>query len=290
MPRDLRLAVARGRSARAGRRVLAFVAGTTLLASCTDLAPGSIEYRADPLSLADASTLQTGDLADPAWACLDDPTPVEPPPEVPSVSFVMPIVDSTTGLPPADLSVRACQLIDVSCLAPVNPTPAGVGDDGLVHLSLPFEFGGFLEITSSDTVPSLFFLYEPLRRDTVSSALPLISTGALVALATNNGVSLDSTNDGLLLIRTYDCDGQSAANVRLSTDRGGQLFTFVGGLPLVGDHPTSDDGIGGFINVPPGFARVEGRHAQTGELTGAASLVVRPEWMTYGDLHPTSVN
>jgi hypothetical protein len=261
-----------------------------MLAGCAELAPGSVEFGADPLSLPDAGILQGGSLVDPAWACLDSSAPAEPPPEVERVSFTLPVVDSATGLPPPDLTTFACQLIDVNCLTPVNPEPVGVSEDGLVHLSLPFEFGGFVEIRSSETVPSLFFVHEPLRQDTVTQPLPLISTGALVALATNNGVSLDSTNDGLLLIRTYDCDGESAANVHLSTDRGGQLFTFVGGLPLVGDNPTSDDGIGGFINVPPGFARVEGRHTRTGQLTGAASLVVRPEWMTYGDLHPRALD
>jgi hypothetical protein len=252
-----------------------------LLVGCVELKAGS-----DEAPLASDGALKTFSSLGPEWSCLDTPPPIEPPSTERRVSFSMPIIESISGLPPASLKVRACALLDVPCLMPTTPDPVGPSEDGLVHLSLPRGFDGFLEITSPDTAPALFFMHEPLERDTEAQALPLISALGLAALAANNGAELDLSKSGLIVVRTYDCLGAPAAGVEVTNDRGGQVFVFVDGLPRVGLTVTDVAGLGGFMNVAPGFVRVTGRHVESGEVSGAESLVVRAQWLSFGDLQP----
>jgi hypothetical protein len=272
-----------GRRGRAAIQVAA--AGACLLqllAGCVELKPGS-----DEVPVASDGSLKGSTFEDPAWSCLDTLPAAEPASEEPQVSFSMPIIESISGLPPAGLQVRACQLLDVPCSMPSTPTPVGPSEDGLVHLSLPRGFTGFLEITSEDTAPALFFMHAALERDTQAEALPLISARGLAALAANNGAELDLQSSGLIVVRTYDCLAKPAGGVELTNDRGGQVFVFVEGLPRVGLTVTDVAGLGGFMNVPPGFVRVTGRHVETGEISGAESLVVRARWLSFGDLQPS---
>jgi hypothetical protein len=61
---------------------------------------------------------------------------------------------------------------------------------------------------------------------------------------------------------------------------------FVEGLPRVGIEQTDAEGLGGFMNVPPGFIRITGTYVATGQTLASQGLVVRSQWLTYGDLHP----
>jgi hypothetical protein len=247
---------------------------------CVELKPGSDES---------ASPNTTGELAalplDPAWSCLEVPPELPAESQGPRVIFSMPIVESISQMPPPTLQVRGCSLLDSDCKNPVTDS-VGPTEDGIVHVSLPLEFQGFLEIRSDDTAPALFFLHETLRRDTVSAPLPLISATGLEVLAANNDAVLDFEHDGLVVIRTYDCLGQPAAGIELSSDGDGQGFMFVEGLPRVGAEVTDMSGLGGFMNVPPGFVHVTGTHSANGRTTGAESLAVRPQWLTFGDVQP----
>jgi hypothetical protein len=249
-------------------------------AGCVGLKPGSEEAPSgnDP-------QFEALSLDDPQWSCLSRaPEPLAPSSQA-RVTFSMPIVESSSELPPATLQVRACALLDVTCLSPATQ-PVGPSEDGLVHVSLPTGFDGFLEIRSDDTVPALFFMHEPVQRDTLAPPLPLISGLGVAALAANNGAELDLEDGGLVVVRAFDCSGLPADGVRLSSDTGADVFTFVEGLPRVGLDVTDVAGLGGFMNVPPGFVRVSGEHVASGESTGSESIVVRPQWLTFGDLHP----
>jgi hypothetical protein len=59
---------------------------------------------------------------------------------------------------------------------------------------------------------------------------------------------------------------------------------FVDGLPNVGVDVTADSGLGGFVNVPMGYAVLQGRLVPRDVVIGTASVVVRPDWFTYGDV------
>lgn len=260
--------------------VLGLFASVGSSTGCVELKPGSDES---------GSPDTTGELAalrlSPAWSCLEVPPELPADSAGPHVSFSMPIVESISQMPPPSLQVRACSLLDSDCGHPVTDS-VGPTEDGLVHVSLPLGFQGFFEIRSDDTAPALFFLHETLRRDTVTAPLPLISATGLAVLAANNDAVLDFEHDGLVVIRAYDCLGQPAAGVDLSSDEDGQVFMFVDGLPRVGVEVTDMSGLGGFMNVPPGFVHVTGTHTENGRTTGSESLAVRPRWLTFGDVQP----
>jgi hypothetical protein len=268
-------------------------AGLTVLAAlcfgtgCVELKPGedhSIEVNtADvPLEPDPDAELVTND---PEWACLANPVSSEPPVGGSSVFLAVPIVETVSQLPPATLQVHACAMIDPDCLRPITEY-VGPGPDGLVHVEVPRGFDGFLEVVSDETVPAMFFMHKELLRDTLEEVLPLISIPSLLALAMNNDAALDLQNDGLMVVRAYNCLSEPAAGVRFEADVEGIVFMFVEGVPRIGAEETDSGGTGGFVNVPPGFVHVTGKHVASGFKAGSESAVVRGQWLTYVDLQP----
>jgi hypothetical protein len=214
---------------------------------------------------------------------LGTPEPAVAVPVHSSVTLSFAIVDPTSPMPPAGLSARACNLLDVNCQTPASGA-AGVGGDGLIHLAVPQGFTGFVEVTSPAIVPTLFFLDQPLESDR-QDAFSVISPPALAGLAQSADVTLLS-GMGHLLVRTYDCQGMQAADVQISNNKGGTPFVFANGLPSPGVDVTSSDGLGGFVNVPPGLVVITGMELADHRVSGTVSVVVRDGWFTYGDLTP----
>jgi hypothetical protein len=247
------------------------------LAACTELAPGT-----DRLDQRIGTNLPDGGLlTDARWACLDQAGPSEADRVVPTIDLALSVADTVTTTVPEGLSARACPRRDVRCDAPIGAAVAA-GVDGMVHLPVPQSFDGYVEITSPTGVPTMYFLNRPLMRDTVE-VLPMVSRLTLGALAQQASIVLDPML-GHLLIRVFDCVGAPASDVELSTNGGGTPFVFVDGLPNVGVDVTADSGLGGFVNVPMGYAVLQGRLGPRDVVIGTASVVVRPDWFTYGDV------
>jgi hypothetical protein len=254
------------------------IAGAGALMGCTELAPGS-----DTLEQGVGMSLPDAGPADPRWACLDEPPSGAAARVVPTVELTLVVTDVVMRAVPAGLQGRACAKADVLCETPLTPS-VGLGEDGGLHLSVPQRFDGFVELESPSTVSTLYFLDRELMRDS-TEALTVVTTVALGALAAQGNVVLDPTL-GHLLVRTFDCVGAPAAGVRLTTQAVGTPFAFVDGLPNIGRDVTTGDGVGGFVNVPPGFAVVEGYRVDGERPLGAANVVVRAGWFTYGDVEP----
>lgn len=255
------------------------VASVLWLAACTELAPGS-----DRLDRRIGTNLPDAGLLDDApWACLGQANGGGADRLVPTIDLALAVADSLTGAVPEGLSARACPRLDVLCDTPVGAAVAATVD-GMVHLAVPQTFNGYVEITSPGGVPTMYFLNRTLMRDTVEF-LPLVSRMALGGLAQQASIVLEPML-GHLLIRAFDCVGAPARDVELSTNGGGTPFVFVDGLPNVGVDVTADGGVGGFVNVPMGYAVLQGRLVPRDVVIGTASVVVRPGWFTYGDVEP----
>jgi hypothetical protein len=264
-------------AARRRGRVLATVALAGAL-GCTELAPGS-----DTLEQGVGMSRPDAGAADPRWACLDEPAGGAASLVVPIVELTLVVTDVVMRAAPAGLQGRACAKADVLCETPLTDA-VGLEDDGALHLLVPQRFDGFVELTSPSTVSTLFFLDRELIRDS-TEALTVVTTVALGALAAQGNVVLDPAL-GHLLVRTFDCVGAPAAGVRLETQAGGTPFAFVDGLPNIGRDVTTADGVGGFVNVPLGYAVVEGYRVEGDRSLGTANVVVRQGWFTYGDVEP----
>jgi hypothetical protein len=202
---------------------------------------------------------------------------------VPSVDLALAIIDTVTNAPPAGLAARACARLDVMCENPLTPDTSPA-IDGAVHLAVPQQFNGFVEIRSPTTVPTLYFLNRNLMRDTVES-FAIIGTAALAGLATQGNVTLEPAL-GHVLIRTFDCERAPAGGVQLSSNKGGSPFAFVDGFPVVGRDETTEDGVGGFINVPLEIVVLQGIVSEHGTALSTASVIVRQGWFSYGDVEP----
>ena len=247
--------------------------------ACTDLSSGS-----DTLDIVIATSRNdAGPSADPRWACLDQLAPGDADRLVPSIELTLPVLDIVSGRAPEGLSARACAKIDVNCGMPVA-APTGVEVDGAVHLDVPQGFDGYVELTSPETVPTMFFLNRELRRDS-TEALNIIGRDALGALAARGNVALEPQL-GHLLIRTFDCGGAPASGVQVSNNVGGVAFAFIDGLPIAGVDTTSAQGLAGFVNVPLGYAVLQGVLVEESRLLGTSNVVVREGWLSYGDVEP----
>jgi hypothetical protein len=176
-----------------------------------------------------------------------------------------------------------CDKLDVNCGMPLTAA-VSPSTDGVMHLTAPWNFDGFVEITSPGTVSTMYFVNRPLRRDTARS-FGIISTLALSGLAMQARIPLEPTL-GHILIYVFDCMGDPASDVQLASDVGGLPFAFVGGLPNIGTDVTSMQGIGGFVNVPAGYALLQGHRVEGERLLGMANVTVRPGWFSYSDIQP----
>ena len=253
-------------------------------AGCTALASGADTLDATPNQLeSTAAAAPPPERADPKWGCLDQ---METPRAValrPTVSFSLHLYDPTTRATPPQSSVRACNRFDLDCAAPVDG-PAEPAQDGLIHLSLPQGFAGFLEVTSPAIIPALYFFNPALESDRQDEFI-VVGLDTARALASSGNVALDPEL-GMIAVRTMDCTGELSGGVQFSNDKGGVPFAFVDGLPVVGYVVSNGDGIGGFVNVPPGLVVLQGQEAGSSRLSGKASVLVRKGWFAYGDLNP----
>lgn len=253
--------------------------GGLSLGACTELAPGS-----DTLVVGVASSrVDAGAVSDARWACLDEAPPGGAAPLAKNVELTLPVADIVSGRAPADLTARACAKIDVECAMPLSP-PTGVEVDGAVHLEVPQSFDGYVELTSPTTVPTMYFLNRELLRD-ASEVLNIIGLDAFRSLALQSSVMVDPQL-GHLLVRAFDCNGEPAEGVQVSNNAGGLVFAFIDGLPIAGIDTTSAQGINGFVNVPLGFAVLQGALGDGGRLLGTSNVLVRAGWLSYGDVEP----
>ena len=216
----------------------------------------------------------------PEWACLDDESST-PPAELgtSTVTFSIFIADTVTRVPPPGLVVSACSPLDIECASPmvdgIEPEA-----DGFVHARVPQNFAGFFRVVSDTTVPAVLYVDGAIERDMTAPPMLLIGAGPFAALTQRQGVSIDPQM-GHLHLRALDCNGNLAAGMRFTNDRGGQPFAFVDTLPVVGQTVTDAQGTAGFLNVLPGLAVVQSVRSADGTITKTASGQVRPGGFTY---------
>lgn len=240
--------------------------------ACTDYEPASDSLPEDTIN-------ELG----PEWSCLN--RTVEPPTvptfsgTVPRVVFSIQVVDLSTGQIYPDAQVRACGLADVNCDAPVTDL-LSVDAEGWVDVPLFQNFTGFLEITSPETVPYLFYLTEPLApTSTIEYPLAVVSLASLGPLVQLVGVD-PQPGTGVIAVRVFNCTGDTTSGASLTTQSRGVPWYFVDGLPTGMGSATGAEGIAGYVNVPPGLAVVEVRAPDGTMVAGPQSLVVRANWLS----------
>jgi hypothetical protein len=258
--------------------VLGAVAG--VWSSCSGFAPSS--------DVAPGNQVDT-DPSNP-WRCLGRTVATPPAPvfagAAPRVVFSLQVVDLSTGRIFPSLQVRACGLADVNCESPVADSLT-VDSRGYVDVPLFQGFTGFLELTSPDVVPARFYLTDALPAEALTEyPLAMIAPTTLGPLAQLVGVQIEA-GTGLFAARVFDCDGKTASGVSLSTRSRGTPWYFVDGLPTNMTSATGAEGLGGFVNVPPGLTAVDAKAPSGASIVGTQSVVVTPGWFSTVFIRPT---
>jgi hypothetical protein len=254
---------------------------------CTEFEPGS-----DTLSFTGVDQLEPVAKGT-DWRCLDQPPPQPTAPvfagTAPRVIYSLQMVDLSSGAIYRSIQVRACALTDVNCSNPLTDMLT-VNEQGRVDVPLFQNFTGYLEITSDELLPQLFYLTEPLQPQTEPEfPLAMVALTSLVPLVQLLGVSPQPTA-GLIAVRIFDCQADTASGVTLSTEEGDSVpWYFVGGLPSSTQTETGPEGLAGFVNVSPGIAVFEAINPDGTILGGLQSMVVRPGWMSSMYLRPPGV-
>jgi hypothetical protein len=248
-----------------------------MVLGCTEFEPGS-----DTLLDEGDSRLLPGPPGE-DWSCLNSVSDETVAPvfagNAPRVVYSVQFVDLSSGQVYRNLEVRACGMTDVNCLTPVA-SGLRVDTEGWVDVPLFEGFTGYLEVTSEETLPYMFYLTQPLEPQTTPEfplgMVSLESIGPLVQLV--SGTYAEGT--GIVALRIFDCQGVPAAGVSLSSDPDGRAFYFAGGLPTSTETATGPDGLGGFVNMSPGATVVQASTRNGSPIRGPQTVVVRSGWMS----------
>ena len=251
-------------------------------AGCSGFAPGS-----DVLPAQEMNGLNPA--SDERWGCLNSNSRTAEAPvfsgAAPRVVLSLQIVDLSTGQIYPDAQVRACGLADITCENPVTER-LQVDVRGWVDVPLFQGFTGFFEITSPQIVPYLFYLTEPVPAQSVTEyPMAAISLASLLPLIQLVGETYEE-GTGLLAARAFDCSGNTASGVSLSTRNEGVPWYLVDGLPTARASMTAADGLGGYLNVSPGLALIDVKAPNGSSIAGPQSMVVRPGWMSVVYIRP----
>ncbi len=246
------------------------------LACATDSSPATARV-CSALALGSVPATRFSECADTAcfpgcapelqWSCAG--TYSWPAPEHESATIATTFVGFVNRAPLTGLRVRACDRRDIACAEPVAEQTTD--EDGAVALVVPMAkkamfgigadgFDGFVEVTGGNIMPSLRFQGWPIVADTAGSAA-LPATSDVMALASAAGVSLDPER-GIVVVEPFDCFWGRAPGVRIevsSADARSTRFYFDQGFPTADLTESSQDGTGGFLDVPRGTTTVSVR-------------------------------
>jgi hypothetical protein len=247
-----------------------------------------------------------------AWDCVGGPTEASPYEPTETLTYSVEVVDWNSGETPQDLLVLACDLLDGGCMAPRSATPMQAlprdGNKIQIPLPGPAPFNGFLKFvpasdpstwTANSYIPLSYYFGGPVFDGVDAKIIRLLRGVSVAQLAQARqgaeGGQLDIMRNGLIVVRTLDCNGERAQGVRVQLADGisGVPFSIVGGLPIISDPPqlTDPGALAGFANVSaPQNVVIEGfvDHDGDGTFTnyGRGGFTMIPYQITFGDIRP----
>ncbi len=196
------------------------------------------------------------------------------------VTLTEPYVNLVTDLPIPGVRVQPCLPLDTTCATPVSE--AGVTNDaGLVTLSVPSGYDGYLLSLWDASFPTLVYISPPVFQSRTQLPVPLLSTTAMgvltAAMGTVDGaaVTVDPAR-GQMGLGAYDCAMAKAVGVSFSLSPAAPssiLVYLVGGLPSPTATSTDSDGFAAIVNVPPGTFTVTATLAATHQVIGTVTAL-----------------
>lgn len=204
-----------------------------------------------------------------------------------TISFELDAIEFVTRKPPKMLEVAACRRNDAGCTVPVD-TYVEEGGAGHVKLTLPQGFSGFFEL-HSEYMDTMLYVTQPITKDTVERAVPLLAMETLEITAELTHTSVDAEK-GLVLLEAIDCSNAPQPGIHFFADSEGVAFYIVDMLPNVKAQQTVHDALnnsatGGFLNAEPGYTTFGASLGVDGPQLGEFNVQVRPGTVTFVDMH-----
>jgi hypothetical protein len=266
------------------QRVARWSAGGVVLvgaAACTEFAPGDdvLPSSADNFLMGDVVPGEDFRCVTPASVDASNADLVTPVDQTVKLNQPLQFLTLGRGEVPAGAQVHACALADVECTEPLT-IDYPLTPEGWVNLPLSQGFNGYIEIRGDTILPTMLFLGEPLRRPRPTDyPIALVERSILPGISGAAGTMQNATT-GLLTIRVFDCEDVSASGVRFSQQQEGVRWYYVNGLPSSAAEETGTEGLGGFINTPPGVSIISTTGSTGQPLASRKSVAVRADWMT----------
>ncbi len=252
------------------------------------------DVASDAVDAAEAST-------DP-WACIGKVTaPAED--RTRSVTLTYQVTD-IGNKPIPGMLVTACNRTDPSCampLFPALPTDA----QGMVSFQVPYAARVFVKVTegacdgSSCYLPSLYYVDPPPTSAPALFVIESLTPAAVTELLTFAGAPDPyDPKEGIVILLVQDCRflsgfPQPGIHFSLSSTAGGdasagdtESFYLVNMSPVYSATETSSDGVGGFVNAPPGLTTITGTLVQSNTKIGQNPVYVQASTVTYATIDP----
>jgi hypothetical protein len=253
------------------------------LVACTEFEPGD-----DVLTSTDGRLLDGPAPEGEDWSCVTeasvatiDADLVNVPQQSDRIMQSLQFLTLGTNLVPTGSDVRVCSRADVNCELPLAQG-FSLDAEGWVTLPLYVGFDGYIEVRADGVLPTMLYIGEPLQRPRPSNyPVALVQRAILPGVSGATGTVQNDTT-GLLVIRVFDCEDVSASGVSFSQqqEQAGVEWYYVDGLPSSVASETSNEGLGGFINTPPGVAAINTLGREGRPLASRKSVAVRADWMT----------
>ena len=182
-------------------------------------------------------------------------------------------------------------MLDPSC-TPIAPDDVISDDDGRLVLEVPYGMHGAVIITGGDDIVSTLVYIDPPPTAAESDIfIPVLDTTSVALMSMLTGKAIDAET-GLVLVSTPDCTLQYnpfTPGVRYTLDSVGpttEQFYLVDQLPDTTADATGPNGVGGFVNVPPGLAAINAVLVADDLAIGHGNFLVRKGWLTYAVISP----
>jgi hypothetical protein len=240
-----------------------------------------------------------------SWSCLDSTIVWPKPRTLGKIKFSVTIVDLLLEVPYAHVSAKACARNDPLCSFPIDTATAD--ENGLVELTVPpgaKGFDGYLDLTGGDSsggdggnpspiFPAMWYPSPPVLGEGWRGRRQFPSEQEIPLLAGFVGTTIDPMH-GHFAANASDCNFSAAPGVTFATslsDKGTASFYFLNGNPDMSAHATDGvSAIGGFVNLPPGFAAITGDSTAAGKPLGQVQFTIRAGTFTTGSFAPQPRN
>jgi hypothetical protein len=220
------------------------------------------------------------------WGCVGNVS--WPHPTSSTVTLSLVTTDFNAPHPPiANLEVWICGALDLSC---GSPLAEGTTDDNgsfVRNVSNQANLGeglaGYWKVFSSQGYATQLLSWGvPLSAATFSYASSLVSEATSQAGLTALGIAVDPSL-GMISTQAFDCAGNPAAGVEVTTDIGDPNLQIRELYGVTGLKATATDstGIALFVNVPPGVGSLTATPVAIGKPSSRQSIQVQAGTWSY---------